>query len=64
MSPWCGQGREIHLQEVALRDGLQSEAGFVPTENKIALVHRLAASGLRKIEVSFVCFAPRGPTTG
>ena len=33
MSPWCGQGREIHVQEVALRDGLQSEAGFVPTEN-------------------------------
>ena len=55
MSPWCGQDREIHVQEVALRDGLQSEAGFVPTENKIALVHRLAASGLRKIEVtSFV----------
>lgn len=52
MSAWCGQKREIHVQEVALRDGLQSEAGFVPTENKIALADRLAASGLRKIEVS------------
>lgn len=52
MSAWCGQKREIHVQEVALRDGLQSEAGFVSTENKIALADRLAASGLRKIEVS------------
>jgi hydroxymethylglutaryl-CoA lyase len=52
MSPWCGQGRLIHVQEVALRDGLQSEAGFVPTEEKIKCVDRLAASGLRKIEVS------------
>lgn len=34
MSPWCGQGKMIHVQEVALRDGLQSEAGFVPTEEK------------------------------
>ena len=52
MSPWCGQGREIHVQEVALRDGLQSEAGFVPTGKKIELVDQLTASGLKKIEVS------------
>jgi hydroxymethylglutaryl-CoA lyase len=52
MSPWWGQGRLIHVQEVALRDGLQSEAGFMPTEEKIKCVDRLAASGLRKIEVS------------
>jgi hydroxymethylglutaryl-CoA lyase len=52
MSPWCGQGRMIHVQEVALRDGLQSEAGFVPTEEKIKFIDRLAASGLSKIEVS------------
>jgi len=42
----------IHVQEVALRDGLQSEAGFMPTEKKIKFVDRLAASGLSKIEVS------------
>ena len=35
-----------------MRDGLQSEAGFVPTEQKIELVNRLASSGLQKIEVS------------
>ena len=52
MSPWCGQGREIHVQEMALRDGLQSEAGFMSTENKIALADRLTASGIKKIEVS------------
>lgn len=52
MSAWCGRGREIHVQEVALRDGLQSEAGFVPTGKKIELVDQLTASGLKKIEVS------------
>ena len=52
MSPWCGQGREIRVQEVALRDGFQSEAGFVPTEKKIKLVDQLTACGLKKIEVS------------
>ncbi|PAW65837.1 MAG: hydroxymethylglutaryl-CoA lyase [Opitutia bacterium Tous-C1TDCM] len=52
MSAGCGEGREIHVQEVALRDGLQSEAGFVATADKIALAERLAASGLRKIEIS------------
>ena len=52
MSAWGGQGRAIHVQEVALRDGLQSEAGFVPTGKKIELVDQLTASGLKKIEVS------------
>ena len=52
MSPWCGEGREIHVQEVALRDGLQSEAGFVPTGKKIEFVDQLTSSGLKKIEVS------------
>lgn len=52
MSAWHGRGREIQIQEVALRDGLQGEAGFVATADKIALADRLAASGLGKIEVS------------
>lgn len=52
MSAWRGQGREIHVQDVAMRDGLQSEAGFIPTEKKIELVDQLTASGLKKIEVS------------
>ncbi len=52
MRTWSGLEKHIHVQEVALRDGLQSEAGFVPTEKKIELVDRLSATGLKKIEVS------------
>lgn len=52
---WQGAGRRIYMQEVGTRDGLQAEAAFVPTEDKIALVNALSESGLSKIEVtSFV----------
>ena len=52
---WQGAGRRIHMQEVGTRDGLQAEAAFVPTEDKIALVNALSDAGLAKIEVtSFV----------
>lgn len=45
----------IHIHEVVLRDGLQGEARFVPTADKIALCDRLSRTGLSKIEVtSFV----------
>ena len=49
---WHGAGRRIHMQEVGTRDGLQMEARFVPTEDKIALVNALSATGLAKIEVT------------
>ena len=49
---WNGAGRRIAICDVGLRDGLQMEARFVPTEDKIALVHALSAAGLRKIEVT------------
>ncbi len=49
---WFGSGRRIHLQEVGTRDGLQAECTFVPTEDKIALVNALSATGLAKIEVT------------
>jgi hydroxymethylglutaryl-CoA lyase len=46
---------KIELVEVGPRDGLQSEAGIVPTESKVELINRLAAAGLRRLEVaSFV----------
>lgn len=52
---WQGAGRRIHIQEVGMRDGLQMEQAFVPTEDKIALVDALSGAGLSKIEVtSFV----------
>ena len=49
---WQGARRRIHLQEVGLRDGLQMEAAFVPTVDKIALCNALSAAGLPKIEVT------------
>jgi len=42
----------IRIVEVGPRDGLQNEAGWVPTEAKVAYVNRLSASGLTEIEVS------------
>ncbi|MGJ7582605.1 hydroxymethylglutaryl-CoA lyase [Variovorax sp. RHLX14] len=49
---WTGTGRRIHMQEVGTRDGLQVEAVFVPTADKIALVDALSRTGLAKIEVT------------
>jgi hydroxymethylglutaryl-CoA lyase len=46
-----GRGR-IYIQEVATRDGFQSEPVFIPTAAKIALVNQLARLGLAKIEVT------------
>ncbi|HEX4509893.1 MAG TPA: hydroxymethylglutaryl-CoA lyase [Burkholderiaceae bacterium] len=51
-NPWEGAGRRVHLQEVAPRDGLQVEAAFVPTAQKIALVDALSQVGFAKIEVT------------
>lgn len=44
--------QRIHIQEVGPRDGLQAEAAFVPTDDKIALVDALSDAGLAKIEVT------------
>ena len=49
---WDGQQRRIEMQEVGTRDGLQSEAQFVATEDKIALVNALSLCGLSRIEVT------------
>jgi hydroxymethylglutaryl-CoA lyase len=45
----------IEIVEVGPRDGLQNEPGVLPTAVKVELINRLAASGLKRIEVaSFV----------
>ncbi|WP_040493280.1 hydroxymethylglutaryl-CoA lyase [Ilumatobacter nonamiensis] len=45
----------IEIVEVSARDGLQSESIIVSTDDKVELIRRAAASGLRRIEaVSFV----------
>ncbi len=46
---------QVMLVEVGPRDGLQNEKEVVSTTNKVELVHRLQAAGLRELEVtSFV----------
>lgn len=48
-------GDDVRLVEVGPRDGLQNEAAQVATADKIALIDRLSATGLRSIEAtSFV----------
>jgi hydroxymethylglutaryl-CoA lyase len=48
----------VEIVEVAPRDGFQSLAAFVPTEAKIALLHKLHEAGLRRVEAtSFVSAA-------
>jgi hydroxymethylglutaryl-CoA lyase len=44
--------RHVKIVEVGPRDGLQNEAAFVPTAEKIAFVNRLADAGHTTIEVS------------
>jgi hydroxymethylglutaryl-CoA lyase len=47
--------KTVRIVEVGPRDGLQNEATTVPTQQKAAFVHLLAAAGLKEIEVaSFV----------
>lgn len=49
------QRPRIFMQEVAPRDGFQAESVFIPTEDKVAIVDALSATGLAKVEVtSFV----------
>ena len=46
---------DVRIVEVGPRDGLQNEATFVATADKIALIDRLSACGLRTVEAtSFV----------
>ena len=45
----------VDIAEVGLRDGLQMETHFVPTDRKIAIGQAIIASGVRRIEAtSFV----------
>lgn len=47
-----GSGKQIHVYEVAPRDGFQIEPTFIPTEDKIALIDTLSRTGLSKIEAT------------
>ena len=42
----------VHIVEVGPRDGLQNEKGSVATDTKLALIDRLGAAGLSRIEAT------------
>ena len=47
--------RDVEIVEVSARDGLQNDPAFLSTEQKVELVRRTTAAGLRRAEVaSFV----------
>ncbi len=49
------ESSRIEIVEVGPRDGLQSESQVLSTRAKVEFIRRLAAAGLRRIEVaSFV----------
>ena len=53
--PLDGLPERVTIYEVGARDGLQNEAGLVPTEVKAELVTRLLDAGLPIVEAtSFV----------
>lgn len=46
---------KVKIVEVGMRDGLQNEKGFIPTEEKVKLINMLSQTGLTQIEItSFV----------
>lgn len=46
---------DIQIFEVGPRDGLQNESILLPVEQRVELIHRLVASGLKNVEIgSFV----------
>jgi hydroxymethylglutaryl-CoA lyase len=47
--------KSVRIREVGPRDGFQNEPEVIPTDDKVRLIRMLAASGLRRLEVtSFV----------
>ena len=54
----------IRIQEVGMRDGLQSAGQFVETTDKIQLLNQLSKTGLSKIRSHFVCVTESCPPVG
>lgn len=47
--------KKVEIIEVGPRDGLQNEANFIPTKQKVALINALNKTGIKRMEaVSFV----------
>src|SRR5918994_1137036 len=46
---------QVRIREVGPRDGFQNEPDVIPTDDKVRLIGMLAATGVRRLEVtSFV----------
>ena len=41
------------LAEITMRDGLQHEEAWIPTEAKIYYLQELAFSGVKRLDISF-----------
>lgn len=54
----------VSIVEVSPRDGLQNEAGFVETHDKLALIERLIGFGATRIEVASFVNPRRVPQMG
>ncbi|MBW2610896.1 MAG: hypothetical protein JRE12_00835 [Deltaproteobacteria bacterium] len=44
--------QRIVIEEQGLRDGLQSETPFLPTDKKLELIRAVADAGLKRIQVT------------
>lgn len=44
--------QKVTIREVALRDGIQGEKQFVPTDTKVRIVNAIAAAGVSRIEAT------------
>lgn len=56
-----GKPKQVTLVEVGPRDGFQFEKTVVPTERKLDVIARLAAAGLRRIQVTSFVHPARVP---
>jgi len=55
INPDTGLPRRVVIREVGPRDGFQNEPELIPTDDKIALIEQLAATGVPRMELtSFV----------
>jgi hydroxymethylglutaryl-CoA lyase len=54
----------VRITDVSPRDGLQNEAGVIPTADKVRLVELLAATGVDEVEVSSFVSAKWVPQLG
>jgi hydroxymethylglutaryl-CoA lyase len=51
----------VELVEVSPRDGLQDHPGFLPTADKVELIRRVVAAGVRRVEVTGFAHRDRVP---